>query len=68
MGTLKPSQIGSSVGAVRPNEPETERGFGEADEHAAVASSADREFALHMEVARQVMRRWRGVLRTLAKE
>ena len=74
MYTLKLTQIGNSVGAVFPKEMLAQLGVGKGDTVYAVETPdglrltvADAEFASQMEVARGLMKKWRNVLRELAK-
>jgi putative addiction module antidote len=74
MSALKLTQIGNSVGVILPKELLAKLGVGKGDTLFAIEQPdgvkltvADPEFAAQMEVARAVMKRWRNVLRELAK-
>ncbi len=74
MTALKLTTIGNSVGVVLPKELLAKLGVGRGDVLYAIdtpdglrLTTSDPEFEAQMEVARQVMKRWRPVLRELAK-
>jgi len=74
MTELKLTQIGNSVGVILPKELLARLGVGKGDTLYAIEqpdgirlTTADPEFAAQMEVARAVMKKWRNVLRELAK-
>ncbi len=74
MHTLKLTQIGNSVGVILPKELVNKLGIGKGDTVYAIEqpdgvrlTTADPDFEAQMEVARGVMKRWRNVLRELAK-
>jgi putative addiction module antidote len=74
MNTLKLTQIGNSVGVILPKELLTKLGVGKGDTIYAIdqpdgvrLTTADPDFDAQMEVARKLMKRWRNVLRELAK-
>ena len=74
MTALKLTQIGNSVGVVLPKELLTRLGLQKGDTVFAVEipegvrlTASDPEFEAQMEVARQVMKDRRAVLRELAK-
>jgi putative addiction module antidote len=74
MHTLKLTQIGNSVGVILPRELVNKLGIGKGDTVYAIEqpdgvrlTTADPDFEAQMEVARGVMKRWRNVLRELAK-
>jgi putative addiction module antidote len=74
MTALKLTQIGNSVGVILPKELLAKLGVGKGDTLYAVEqpdgvrlTTADPDFATQMEVARRMAKRWRNVLRELAK-
>jgi putative addiction module antidote len=74
MNVLKLTQIGNSVGVILPKELLAKLGVGKGDTVYAIdqpdgvrLTTADPDFDAQMEVARKVMKRWRNVLRELAK-
>ena len=74
MSALKLTRIGNSVGVILPKELLSKLGVGKGDTLYAVEQPdglkltvADPEFAAQMELARKLMKRWRNVLRELAK-
>jgi putative addiction module antidote len=74
MTALKLTQIGNSVGVILPKEMLTRLGLQKGDTVFAVETpdgvrltASDPEFEAQMEVARKLMKRWRPVLRELAK-
>lgn len=74
MTALKLRKIGNSVGAIFPKELLADLGAQDGDSvfvqktvHGLVIQKSDPEFERKMEVAREVMRRRRAVLRELAK-
>ena len=74
MHTLKVTQIGNSVGVILPKELAAKLGVAKGDTVYAVEqpdgvrlTTADPDFEAQMEVARAVMKKWRNVLRELAK-
>jgi len=74
MHTLKVTQIGNSVGVILPRELLAKLGISKGDSVYAIEqpdgvrlTTADPDFEAQMEVARAVMKRWRNVLRELAK-
>lgn len=74
MTALKLTQIGNSVGVVIPKELLTKLGLRKGDTLFAVETpdglrltASDPDFEAQMEVARKLMKRWRPVLRELAK-
>ena len=74
MSALKLTQIGNSVGVILPKELLARLGVGKGDTLFAIdqadgikLTTADPEFEARMEVARGMMKKWRGVLRELAK-
>lgn len=74
MNTLKLTQIGNSVGVILPRELLAKLGVGKGDTIYAVdqpdgvrLTTADPTFEAQMDVARQIMKERRAVLRELAK-
>ena len=74
MSALKLTQIGNSVGLILPKELLAKLGVGKGDtlyaietENGIRLTTADPEFESQMEVAREIMKRRRAVLRELAK-
>jgi putative addiction module antidote len=74
MHTLKLTQIGNSVGVILPKELVAKLGLAKGDTVYAVEqpdgvrlTTADPDFEAQMQVARAVMKKWRNVLRELAK-
>jgi len=74
MNALKLTQIGNSVGVILPRELLSKLGVGKGDTIYAIdqpdgvrLTTADPDFEAQMEVARKVMKKWRNVLRELAK-
>ena len=74
MTALKLTQIGNSVGVILPKELLAQLGLQKGDTLYAVETpdglrltASDPEFEAQMEVARKLMKRWRPVLRELAK-
>ena len=74
MSALKLTQIGNSVGVILPKELLAKLGVGKGDTLYAIEQPggvqltvADPEFEAQMELARKLMKRWRNVLRELAK-
>lgn len=74
MTVLKLTQVGNSVGVVIPKELLTKLGLQKGDTLFAVATpdglrltASDPDFEAQMAVARKLMKRWRPVLRELAK-
>ena len=74
MNTLKLTQIGNSVGVILPRELLARLGVGKGDTIYAVdqpdgvrLTTADPNFEAQLDVARQVMKERRAVLRELAK-
>ncbi len=74
MDTLKLTQIGNSVGVILPKELLARLGVGKGDTLYAIEqpdgvrlTTADPDFAAQFEVARQIMKQRRAVLRELAK-
>jgi len=74
MHTMKVTQIGNSVGVILPKELVAKLGLAKGDTVYAIEqpdgvrlTTADPDFEAQMEVARAVMKRWRNVLRELAK-
>ena len=74
MTALKLTQIGNSVGVILPKEMLTRLGLQKGDTVFAVEipegvrlTASDPDFAAQMELARKLMKRWRPVLRELAK-
>jgi putative addiction module antidote len=74
MSALKLTQIGNSVGVILPKELLAKLGVGKGDTLYAIdqpdgvkLAVADPEFDAQMELARKLMKRWRNVLRELAK-
>ena len=74
MNALKLTQIGNSVGVILPKELLAKLGVGKGDTLYAIdqpggvrLTIADPDFEAQMEVARRVMKKWRNVLRELAK-
>ena len=74
MSALKLTQIGNSVGVILPKELLARLGVGKGDTVYAIEQPdgvkltvADPEFEAQMELARKLMKRWRNVLRELAK-
>ena len=71
---VKLINIGNSTGVILPKEELTRLGLSSGDEvnlertpNGVSLSRADEEFERQMAVARQVMVKWRGALRELAK-
>ena len=74
ISALKLTQIGNSVGVILPKELLAKLGVGRGDTLYAIdmpdgvrLTTADPEFEQQMAVARKLMKRWRNVLRELAK-
>ena len=74
MNALKLAQIGNSVGVILPTELPARLGVGKGDTIYAIdqpdgvrLTTAAPDFAAQMEVARKLMKRWRNVLRELAR-
>ena len=74
MSALKLTQIGNSVGLILPKELLAKLGVGKGDtvyaietENGIRLTTADPEFEAQMNVAREIMKRRRAVLRELAK-
>lgn len=74
MSALKLTQIGNSVGVILPKELLAKLGVGKGDTLYTIdqpdgvkLTVADPEFAAQFEVARQIMKQRRAVLRELAK-
>ena len=74
MHALKLTQIGNSVGVILPREMLAKLGMAKGDTVYAIEqpdgvrlTAADPDFAAQMDVARQVMKERRAVLRELAK-
>lgn len=74
MYSLKLTAVGNSVGVIFPKELLAKLGLDKGDTlHVHEApdgmrlSTADPEFEAHMEIARDLMKKWRNVLRELAK-
>ena len=74
MSALKLTAIGNSVGLILPKDVLARRGVGKGDTLFAVETdgglrltTSDPDFEKQMEVARQVMKKRRTVLRALAK-
>jgi putative addiction module antidote len=74
MPALKLTQIGNSVGVILPKELLAKLGVAKGDTLYAIETedgirltTADPEFAAQLEVAREIMKRRRAVLRELAK-
>jgi putative addiction module antidote len=74
MSALKLTQIGNSVGLILPKEMLAKLGVAKGDTLYAVETdggirltTSDPEFEAQMEVAREIMKRRRAVLRELAK-
>jgi putative addiction module antidote len=74
MHALKLTQIGNSVGVILPREMLAKLGMSKGDTISAIEQPdgvrltvADPDFAAQMDVARQVMKERRAVLRELAK-
>ncbi|HTW71907.1 MAG TPA: AbrB/MazE/SpoVT family DNA-binding domain-containing protein [Acetobacteraceae bacterium] len=74
MSALKLTQIGNSVGVILPKELLARLGVGKGDTVYAIEQPdgvkltvADPDFEAQMELARKLMKRWRNVLRELAK-
>ena len=74
MSALKLTSIGNSVGVILPKELLTKLGVGKGDTLFAVETNegirlttTDPEFQAQMDVARQVIKKRRAVLRELAK-
>ncbi|MDQ2804876.1 MAG: AbrB/MazE/SpoVT family DNA-binding domain-containing protein [Pseudomonadota bacterium] len=74
MAALKLTGIGNSVGVVLPKELLTKLGLQKGDTLYAVETpdglrltAADPEFERQMQVARRQMKKWRNVMRELAK-
>ena len=74
MSALKLTQIGNSVGLILPKEMLAKLGVTKGDtvyaietENGIRLTTADPEFESQMEVAREIMKRRRAVLRELAK-
>ena len=74
MSALKLTQIGNSVGLILPKELLAKLGVGKGDtvyaietENGIRLTTADPDFESQMEVAREIMKRRRAVLRELAK-
>jgi putative addiction module antidote len=74
MNTLKLTQIGNSIGVILPKELLTKLGVGKGDTVYAIdqpdgvrLTTADPDFGAQFEVARQIMKKRRAVLRELAK-
>jgi putative addiction module antidote len=74
MSALKLTQIGNSVGVILPKQLLAKLGVGKGDTIYAVdqpngirLTVSDPDFEAQMAVARKLMKRWRNVLRELAK-
>jgi putative addiction module antidote len=74
MNTLKLTQIGNSVGVILPKELLVKLGVGKGDTIYAIdqpdgvrLTTADPDFEAQLAVAQKLMKRWRNVLRELAK-
>ena len=74
MSALKLTQIGNSIGVILPKELLAKLGVGKGDTVFAIdqpdgikLTVSDPEFEAQMAVARKLMKRWRNVLRELAK-
>ena len=74
MSALKLTQIGNSVGVILPKELLAKLGVAKGDTLYAIETedgirlaTSDPEFEAQMEVAREIMKRRRAVLRELAK-
>ncbi len=74
MSALKLISIGNSVGVTLPKELLVKLGVGKGDTLYAIETedgvrltAADPEFEAQMEVAKRQMKKWRNVLRELAK-
>jgi putative addiction module antidote len=74
MNALKLTQIGNSVGVILPKELLVKLGVGKGDTIYAIdqpdgvrLTTADPDFEAQLAVARKLMKRWRNVLRELAK-
>lgn len=74
MNTLKLTQIGNSVGVILPKELLAKLGVGRGDTIYAIdqpdgvrLTTADPEFEAQLQLARQIMKERRAVLRELAK-
>jgi putative addiction module antidote len=74
MTALKLTQVGNSVGVILPKELLAKLGLQKGDTLYAIETpeglrltASDPEFEAQMEVARKLMKRWRPVLRELAK-
>src|SRR5579872_3052708 len=74
MSALKLTQIGNSVGVILPKELLAKLGVGKGDTVYAIdqpdgirLTVSDPDFESQMAVARKLMKRWRNVLRELAK-
>jgi putative addiction module antidote len=74
ISALKLTQIGNSVGVILPKELLAKLGVGKGDTVYAIdqpdgirLTVADPDFEAQMAVARKLMKRWRNVLRELAK-
>ena len=74
MSALKLISIGNSVGVTLPKELLVKLGVGKGDTLYAIETedgvrltTADPEFEAQMEVAKRQMKKWRNVLRELAK-
>jgi putative addiction module antidote len=74
MAELKLTAIGNSVGVILPRDMLARLGLGKGDTLHAIETpdglrltTSDPDFEAEMEVARQQMKKWRNVLRELAK-
>ena len=74
MNALKLTQIGNSVGVILPKELLVKLGVGKGDTIYAIdqpdgirLTTADPDFEAQLAVARKLTKRWRNVLRELAK-
>ena len=74
MNALKLSQVGNSVGVILPKELLAKLSVGKGDTIYAIEqpdgvrlTTADPDFEAQMELARKLMKRWRNVLRELAR-
>jgi putative addiction module antidote len=74
MNALKLTQIGNSVGVILPKELLVKLGVGKGDTIYAIdqpdgvrLTTADPDFEAQLAVAQKLMKRWRNVLRELAK-
>ena len=74
MNALKLTQIGNSIGVILPKELLAKLSVGKGDTIYAIEqpdgvrlTTADPDFEAQMEVARKLMKRWRNVLRELAR-